>query len=301
MTEAITALRAFNRFFMTHAGALTASFLSTDMTLPEARLLYEIATREPVVAGTIGQELGIDAGYLSRMLRRFATRGWTERGRGSDGRERPVSLTPAGRAAFEGLDARQYARVADALAHLSRPEADALVGALGTARALLGGDLGPVTVRDFRPGDMGGIVMRQGNYYARQYGWVGGLERLQLEVCADFLRDHVPGRTNCWIAERAGIACGEVFLVDAGDGVAQLRLLHVDPIARGAGLGRMLVGRCVDLARAAGYREIMLWTHSVLLPARRIYEAAGFRITETAVHDEFGMPVEGETWRMALG
>lgn len=300
MEQAIAALRAFNRFHTAHVGALNASFLASDMTLPEARLLYEIAMREPVVAGTICSELGIDAGYLSRTLRRFAGRGWIRRNRGSDGRERPVALTPEGRVAFENLDARQYARVADSIAYVTDLEAETLVAALATARSILGDDLGPATIRDFRYGDMGAVVTRQAEYYARYNGWSGSMETLLLDVCAGFLRDHVPGRSNCWIAERGGVMCGSVFVVDAGDNVAQLRLLHVEPLARGLGLGRLLVDRCVALARAAGYREIMLWTHSVLLPARRIYAAAGFEIASTEMHDEFGAPVEGETWRLAL-
>ena len=298
MDQAIDALRRFNRFYTRHVGALDASFLSSDLSLPEARVLYEIATRSPAIASAIGVELAMDAGYLSRVLRRFATRGWVERGRGDDARHRPIQLTAAGRATFEALDARQYARVAAALAPLSPIDGDALIGALKTVETMLGGTGGAAAIRDFRHGDIGGIVARQADYYARQHGWAGGMEGLLLEVCADFLRDHVPGRSNCWIAERDGAVAGSVFVVDAGDGIAQLRLLHVEPHARGLGLGGALVARCVDLARAAGYREIMLWTHSVLEPARRLYEAAGFRIASTEVHDEFGVPVEGETWRL---
>lgn len=155
-------------------------------------------------------------------------------------------------------------------------------------------------IRDFRYGDMGPIVTAQAAFYAREFGWRGDMERLLLEVTHDFLRDHVPGRTNFWIAEIDGIAAGSVFCVDDGDGIARLRLLYLDAIARGAGLGARLVGSCVDFARAAGYRRMTLWTHSVLLPARKLYAAAGFTITATATHDDFGVPVPGETWDLDL-
>ena len=156
------------------------------------------------------------------------------------------------------------------------------------------------TIRDFRPADMAAIVTAQRDYYGAIHEWHGAMEPLLIETTANFVRDHVSGRTNCWIAERNGTMIGTIFCCDAGDGVAQLRLLYVDATARGLGVGAELVRRCVDFARAAGYREIMLWTHSVLLPARRLYAAAGFRITETAVHDTFGKPEPGETWRLAL-
>lgn len=155
-------------------------------------------------------------------------------------------------------------------------------------------------IRDFRYGDMGAIVTAQADYYAREFGWRGDMERLLLEVTHDFLRDHAPGRSNCWIAEVDGTPAGSIFCVDAGAGVAKLRLLYLDDRARGHGLGAALVGACVDFARAAGYRRLTLWTHSVLLPARKLYAAAGFTITATATHDDFGVPVPGETWDLPL-
>ncbi len=162
----------------------------------------------------------------------------------------------------------------------------------------------PYTIRDSRGDDMAGdmawVVRAQADYYAAANGWRGAMEPLLVETTGNFARDYVPGRSNCWIAERGGERVGAIFCVDAGDNIAKLRLLHVDCAARGLGLGQDLVRRCVDFARVAGYREIMLWTHSVLIPARRIYAAAGFVITETAVHDTFGKPEPGETWRLAL-
>ena len=156
------------------------------------------------------------------------------------------------------------------------------------------------SIREFRDGDMGAIVTTQAEFCARAYGWRGDMEILLLQVCGDFLRDHVTGRSNCWIAELDGRFAGSIFCCDTGDGVAQLRLLHIDDAARGHGFGRRLVTICVDFARAAGYRQIMLWTHAVLLPARRLYEEAGFIVTATAAHASFGTPVDGETWTLTL-
>lgn len=155
-------------------------------------------------------------------------------------------------------------------------------------------------IRPFAYGDMARIVLAQTEFYDRTFGWRGNMERLLLQVCGDFLDTHVPGRTQCWIAELGGDFAGSIFCCDAGGDVAQLRLLHVDDAARGQGLGTRLVTDCVDFARSAGYAEIMLWTHAVLLPARRLYAEAGFVITDTATHDEFGRPEPGETWRLGL-
>lgn len=300
MQDAVASLRRFNRFFTRHVGALDAQFLDSELTLPEARVLYEVATRAPVLASDIGAALGIDAGYLSRIVRRFLARGLIARERGTDARERPIVLTAAGRAAFEDLDARQRHLVEASLADASEDALAELMRALDTVRAVLADTLDPVTIRDFRDGDMGRIIAAQSRYYAEVHAWSGGMEALMLDVAATFLRSHVPGRTNCWVAERSGALLGSVFLLDAGSGVAQLRLLHVEAAARGTGLGSTLIARCVDLARSAGYRQVMLWTHSVLLPARRRYEAAGFRLVSTEIHEEFGVPVEGETWVLEL-
>lgn len=300
MDTTVAAYRAFNRFHTRHVGALDANFLGSELTLPEARVLYEIHTRDPAIASDIAAALGMDAGYLSRVLRRFAARGWIARGRASDARRRPITLTDAGHAVQGVLETRQHGRVAASLAHLDKADAASLAAALGAARNLLGEALGAPIIRDVRDGDMGPIISAQARYYAAAHGWSGGMEALMLDVAARFLRTHVPGRTNCWVAERAGALVGSVFLVDAGNDVAQLRLLHVETAARGHGLGTALVARCVDLARSAGYREIMLWTHSVLIPARRIYEAAGFRHVSTEAHHEFGEPVDGETWVLPL-
>jgi DNA-binding MarR family transcriptional regulator/N-acetylglutamate synthase-like GNAT family acetyltransferase len=299
MEDAVTALRAFNRFYTRFAGALDAHYMHSELSLTEARLLYETANRPAPLAAELQADLGLDAGYVSRILRRFQARGWIERGRGEDARRRPISLTQAGRAYFAALDKRTRAEVAARLEKLGEGDRDTLVAALEAVTGLLSGAEAPWHIRTFRTGDLYTIAARQSVLY-EPYGWKRPMEVLQGEVTTAFLRDFKPGREQCWIAERAGMMAGAVMLVDAGDDVGQLRLLHVEPWARGLGIGSALVGECVAFARGAGYVKMRLWTHTILASARRIYEAAGFTIVETAYHDEFGEPVQGETWELAL-
>jgi DNA-binding MarR family transcriptional regulator/GNAT superfamily N-acetyltransferase len=299
MEDAVIAVRAFNRFYTRFAGALDAHYMDSELSLAEARLLYEIASRPAPLAAELQAELGLDAGYVSRILRRFAARGWIERGRGEDARRRPISLTGQGRLTFDAIDARTRAQVAQRIERLSGGDRETLVEALGAVTGLLGGGEAPWHIRTFRTGDLATIAARQSILY-EPYGWGRPMEILQGEITTAFLRDFKPGREQCWVAERAGLMAGAVLLVDAGDNVGQLRLLHVEPWARGNGIGGALVTGCVDFARLVGYDLVRLWTHTILQSARRIYEAAGFRITETAMHDEFGAPVQGETWELEL-
>ena len=300
MDTTVAALRAFNRFHTRFTGVLEPRFLGSDLGVTEARVLYEMAQADGVAAVALGQALALDPGYLSRMLKRFAARGWIAPAP-AGGRRRPLALTAAGRDKFAAIDAAQRARVEARVAPLSPAERDHLTAALGTARALLGGGGRDWMLRPFATGDLGVIASRQSILYKESNGWGAGMERLVLQVCGDFLRDHVPGRSGCWVADRDGAVAGSVFVVDAGDGVAQLRLLYVEPSARGLGIGRALVDRCVDFARHAGYRELMLWTHSVLTPARALYASTGFVHRSTDLHHEFGEPVDGETWALPLG
>ena len=299
MDEAITALRAFNRFYTRFAGALDAHYMDSELSLTEARLLYEIANRPAPLAAGLQADLGLDAGYVSRILRRFQAKGWIERGRGEDARRRPISLTSAGRAYFAALDRRTRAEVAARVERLSEGDRDTLVAALEAVTGLLSGKDAPWRIRTFRTGDLYTIAARQSVLY-EPYGWKRPMEVLQGEVTTAFLRDFRPGREQCWVAERAGMMAGAVMLVDAGDNVGQLRLLHVETWARGLGIGAALVAECVRFAREAGYARMRLWTHTILASARRIYEANGFEIVETAMHDEFGEPVQGETWELDL-
>ncbi|MEO9132144.1 MAG: helix-turn-helix domain-containing GNAT family N-acetyltransferase, partial [Sphingomonas sp.] len=271
----MSSLRAFNRFYTHFSGALDARFLGRPLTLAEARMLYEIATREGPVAVDLQQALGLDAGYASRILRKFESSGWIERGRGADARRRPISLTTAGRAAFADLDQRQRAVLEARIETLGEIDQRALVTALDTARGLLSNETKHgYTVRTFTTGDMGMITARQAITYRESHGWGPLMEVLLGDVTSRFLRDYREGRDQCWVAESGGVMAGSVFVVDAGDGVAQLRLLYVEPWARGMGIGGDLVGRCVTFAREAGYGTLRLWTHTVLDSARRLYAGA---------------------------
>lgn len=299
MTDAVAAVRAFNRFYMRFAGALDAHYMASELSLAEARLLYEIAHRDAPVATDLQAVLGLDAGYVSRMLRRFQAKGWIARGRGSDARRRPITLTDEGRAMFAALDARTRAATEARIEGLTGGDRETLVAALAAVTGLLSGKEAPWHIRAFRTGDLALIASRQSILY-EPYGWKRPMEVLQGEVTTAFLRDFKPGREQCWVAERAGMMAGAVMLVDAGAEVAQLRLLHVEPWARGLGIGGALVRECVVFARDTGYSKVRLWTHSVLLSARRIYQGQGFRIVETAEHHEFGKPEMGEIWELDL-
>lgn len=301
MDSTIPALRAFNRFHTKFSGALDQRFLGSALSLAEGRLLYEIATRDQPVAIDLQQVIGLDAGYASRMLRKFEANGWIERGRGEDARRRPIALTAAGREMFADLDKRQRDLLEQRIAPLAEADRRVLVAALDTARGLLSsGESAGYTVRTFGPGDMGMITARQAILYNESHGWAAPMEVLLGDVTSAFLRDYQAGREQCWIAESGGVMAGSIFVVDAGNGVAQLRLLYVEPWARGMGIGGDLVGRCVAFARKAGYSTLRLWTHSVLLSARRIYAAEGFVIVKTEIHHEFGKPEQGEIWELAL-
>jgi DNA-binding MarR family transcriptional regulator/N-acetylglutamate synthase-like GNAT family acetyltransferase len=302
MDDAIDAIRTFNRFFTQHVGAIDARFLNTDASLPEARLLFEIARREPVTANVLQGVLGLDRGYLSRLIARIETRGLITRHRmDDDGRARSVALTPAGREAFSLIDQRQRAAVAHDLGRLSPVEQDDLVQALTKARLLLDRQgAGDLRIRPARAGEVSQVAARQSMLYAASQGWGRELEVLEAKTVAAFLRDFKPGREQCWVAEIDGAMAGAVFLTDEGHGTARLRLLHVEPFARRRGVGDALVRECIGFAREKGYAQISLWTHTVLDAARRIYSRNGFECISTEVHHEFGEPVQGETWRIML-
>ena len=302
MDTTLQTLRAFNRFHTRFVGVLDAHCLDSEMSLAEARLLYEIATGGEVLAVDLQESLGLDPGYASRMLRRFEKSGWIERGRGTDARRRPIRLTAEGGTVFAELDRRQRRVLESRLEPLGPTDRRVLMTALDTARTLLSSSgTSAYAVRDFRAGDMGMITARQAIIYHEANGWGAPMEALIGEVTARFLRDFKPGQDQCWIAESAGVMAGSVFVVDAGDGVAQLRLLYVEPWARGLGIGGDLVARCVAFAQQAGYTTLRLWTHSVLESARRIYAAAGFRLVSTEIHSALGKPEQGEIWEMSLG
>jgi DNA-binding MarR family transcriptional regulator/GNAT superfamily N-acetyltransferase len=307
MDDALATVRAFNRFYTLFVGALDPEFLGTQMSLPEARVLFEIAQGagqggEGPVAADIRATLDMDAGYLSRVLRRFESRGWIRRAPvEGDGRRRAIALTPDGRTAFDILDGRQRAKVEAVLARLTAYQRTDLVASLNAARSLLAPpEQRSFSLRTFRPGDMGLIAARQSMLYRETYGWGPGIEVNIGEVTAAFLRDLKPGREQCWVAEVDGVMAGSIFLTDDGGGLSRLRLLYVEPFARGLGIGDTLVAACIAFARDVGFDAIWLWTHTILDSARRIYAAHGFQIADVHMHEEFGEPIQGENWRLAL-
>jgi DNA-binding MarR family transcriptional regulator/GNAT superfamily N-acetyltransferase len=300
----IAAVRRFNRFYTVKLGVLSDPFLNTSFSLTEGRLLHALAHHDGATATWLGRELDLDAGYLSRILRDLERQGLIVRNPSrQDGRQVMISLTSDGRDAFEPLNKASQAAIGTMLAPLADGDQDRLVAAMRVISALLGEtpEPGPAFVlRSHRPGDMGWITARHGALYSEEYGLNHKMEAYVAEVVAKFLRDFDPTREHCWIAEQDGAPIGSVFIVKESDGIARLRILIVEPKARGLGVGRRLVEECVRFARRAGYGEITLWTHSILIAARRIYDSVGFRIVDTETHDEFGPELVGETWSLRL-
>jgi DNA-binding MarR family transcriptional regulator/GNAT superfamily N-acetyltransferase len=297
----IAAVRRFNRFYTSRIGVL--HYLGSDFSLAEVRILYELAHRPtPPTAARLGKDLSLDAGYLSRLLRGFERRGLIARTRSdADGRRSHLALTAAGRAAFAPLGARSHDEMAALLTPLPEADQRRVIEAMETIEAVLGGDgPPPFILRPHRPGDMGWVVQRHGALYAQEYGWDERFEALVASIVAKFVERSDPARERCWIAEKDGEPVGSVFLVKKSKTVAQLRLLIVDPKARGLGIGARLVGECERFARETGYRTITLWTNSVLTAARRIYEAAGYTLIDAERHRSFGHELVGETWEKTL-
>lgn len=304
-SDQVRAVRAFNRFYTHRLGLLEEGLLDSRFTLTEARVLYELAQRGATTAGEVGGFLGLDAGYLSRILRKFEADGLLERQRSDiDARSATLTLTERGRAAFAPLDRASAAQVAAMLEALPAAGRGRLVESMATVRQLLGGEGGSAVVRlrDHRPGDIGWAVERHGALYADEFGWDASFEGLVAEILGGFLRHHDPARERAWIAEVDGARAGCVFLVrNAEDAAAaQLRCLLVEPWARGLGLGRRLVESCIGFAREAGYRRMLLWTNDVLVSARRIYQAAGFELIAEEPHRSFGHDLVGQTWQLEL-
>ena len=300
----IEAVRRFNRFYTRQVGALGEGHLDTPFSLTEARVVYELAQRETATATELGQELGLDAGYLSRILRGFHERGLIDRRPSeTDARQTRLSLTAAGRAEFAALDAAARRDVGAMLGALPDAEQQRLVGAMHAIEGLLGARTEPrepFILRPPNPGDLGWVVQSHGALYAREYGWDARFEGLVAGVVGDYVRSFDPARERCWIAEVDGWNAGSIFLVRGTDEVAKLRLLLVEPAARGLGIGRRLVDECIAFAREAGFRRITLWTQENLVTARRIYQNAGFRLAATEVHNNFGVDLTAETWEMDL-
>jgi DNA-binding MarR family transcriptional regulator/GNAT superfamily N-acetyltransferase len=301
-------VRRFNRFYTRQIGVLNEGMLRTPFSLSEARVLYEIAHQDRPTATDICLALGIDAGYLSRMLREFKRRGLVSTRRAqNDGRQRLLTLTPQGRRTVATLDTRSRREVAALLGHQSPVGQRRLLDAMQTIRSLLGDPAQasqepepPYTLRTHRPGDMGWVVHRHGAVYAAEYGWDERFEAFVASIVARFIERFDATCERCWIAERHGEIVGSVFLVRHTKTVAKLRLLLVEPSARGLGLGTRLVDECIRFAREVGYRRMTLWTNSILDAARHVYEKAGFRRVGRESQHRFGHDLVFETWELTL-
>lgn len=302
--ERIDAVRAFNRFYTRQIGLLDEGLLKSPFSLTEARVLYELAHHDGLVASDLVRDLGLDAGYVSRLLKKFEERGLVERAATeNDARRSSIALTQVGRDAFAPLNKDSHAQVQALLDKLPPAEQDRLVKAMGTVQRLLGDQPEPrvpYVLRPLQVGDIGWVTRRQGLIYAQDYGWDETYEALVAEILAEFVRKFDPKWERAWIAEREGEVVGSVFLVRKSDAVAKLRLLYVEPSARGLGIGKRLVDECIGFARAKGYRTLTLWTNDILVSARRIYQAAGFELAEEERHHSFGKDLVGQTWNLAL-
>lgn len=304
LEQRVGAVRRFNRLYTRRIGVLRDNFLDSSYSLAEARVLYELARREQLTATEVAADLGLDHGYLSRILRGFAERGLVAKAPSpSDRRQSLLSLTVKGRLAFAQVDQRSQSEIADMIGKLSPADQERLIGAMRTIESVLSETAPepPYMLRPPRAGDMGWIVSRHGALYREEYGWDEQLEALTAEIVAAFIRNCDGKRERGWIAERDGENVGCVLLVKETDEIARLRLLLVEPKARGLGIGARLVEETLRFAREAGYRTITLWTHSVLTAARTIYERAGFKLVASREHDEFGKTLVGETWELKLG
>jgi DNA-binding MarR family transcriptional regulator/GNAT superfamily N-acetyltransferase len=334
--EQIARVRAFNRDYTRRIGVLADGLLDSPYSLTEVRVMYEIAHRNGITAGELAEELDLDRGYLSRLLKGFETKRLLARQASQeDGRRQHLRLTPAGRRVFEPLESRSQEQVKALLAGMDDERRGAVLEAMEVIQGALGGTHGQerqrgaagghatastrasgaerqsndahpgersaaVTLRAHRPGDMGWVVQRHGEVYFREYGWTEEFEALVAEITVEFIRKLDPSRERCWIAEHDGQRAGCIFLVAKDAATAKLRLLLVEPEARGLGVGRALVTECVKFAREAGYQKIVLWTQENLSAARHLYTQAGFQVTAREPHRSFGHDLVAETWELEL-
>jgi DNA-binding MarR family transcriptional regulator/GNAT superfamily N-acetyltransferase len=303
ISSSAAALRHFNRFYTAQIGLLDRDLLGSGHSLSEARVLYELALGNGLTAGDLSKRLGLDPGYLSRMLAGFEKKDLVARRRSAeDGRVAHLALTEKGRAAFAELDARSQSAAESLMARLGETARGDMVAALKTVESNIGagGQDAEIILRPHRIGDMAWIVHRQARLYHEEYGWDLGYEALILDICGRFLREFKPERETAFIAERGGEIIGGVFVVEESAEAAKLRLLYVEPSVRGNGLGRRLVDACIAFAREKGYARLNLWTNDILIEARRIYEKAGFQLVDEAPHHSFGKDLTGQGWSLDL-
>jgi DNA-binding MarR family transcriptional regulator/GNAT superfamily N-acetyltransferase len=303
--DPVQALRRFNRFYTAEIGVVNEHLVDSEFSLSEMRVLYELAHRDHPTAGALCKELGLDAGYLSRILGAFEKRGLLARTESrSDARQNLLSLTALGRKTFAPLESRWQEQMVHLLNNVSFTDRKRLVEAMHTVEAILGGkqrNTPSYLLRPHRPGDMGWVVHRHGVLYSQEYAYDQRFEALVAEIVADFVQNFDPKRDACWMAERDGEIVGSIFLVKQSKTVAKLRLLLVEPSARGMGIGKRLIEECVRFARQAGYKKILLWTQSELHAARHLYKQAGFKLAGEKRHDSWGRKgLVAETWELRL-
>jgi DNA-binding MarR family transcriptional regulator/N-acetylglutamate synthase-like GNAT family acetyltransferase len=306
--DRIAIVRRFNRFYTRQLGVLRKTYLDSPYSLGEARVLYEIANGEAPTASDIGRALDLDAGYLSRTLRNFEQRGLIERqASAGDARQSHLTLSARGRKSFAPLERRSQRDTAAMLARLKPTDEARLIAAMNTIETLLDGaaEHNPASERRYilrapKPGDFGWIVKRHAELYGREYGWIAPFEGVCAQIVADFVNKFDRKRERCWIAEMNSENVGSIMLAKETESVARIRLLLVDPKARGLGLGQHLTDECIRFARRAGYKKMTLWTHSVLTAARHIYQKAGFKLMRTERHRSWGRPVVSEHWDLKL-
>jgi DNA-binding MarR family transcriptional regulator/N-acetylglutamate synthase-like GNAT family acetyltransferase len=304
----VDTVRRFNRFYTRAIGVLQEGWLGGPFSLTETRVLYELAHRERPTSTVVRNSLDLDAGYLSRILSSFEKRGLVEKiPSEDDGRQTLLALTAEGRQQFTPLEERTIQQVDGMLSKLSESEQRQLISAMHTIEQILSpeGDpqlsvKTPYLLRPHQSGDMGWVVHRQGVLYAQEYGYNEQFEALVAEIVAEFIQHYDPKRERCWIPEKDGEVVGSVFLIAKSKTVAKLRLLYVEPSARGLGIGSRLVAECVRFARQAGYKKIVLWTQSELDAARHIYKKAGFRLMQKKPHHSFSKDLVAETWELSL-
>ncbi|WP_416898246.1 MAG: GNAT family N-acetyltransferase [Minwuia sp.] len=305
MDHTIAEVRDFTRFYTRRLGVLKEGLLDTDLPLPLARIVFELAQTSSLTGGALSKDLALDPAYVSRLIKQLERRGLiAKRASETDGREKLIELTEAGRACFADLDARSRAEVAGLLQDLAPAEHAELTAAMGRVRGLLErGDDGrqpPFILRPHRPGDIGWVISRHGALYAEEYGWDITFEAMVAEIAGRFITEFQPGWEHCWIAERHGQNVGSVFVVKESDEVAKLRMLIVEPSARGLKIGETLVDTVIGFARAKGYRMLTLWTNDCLHAARRIYQKKGFVLVEEEKHHSFGVDLVGQNWDLTL-
>ena len=304
LARQIEAARRFNRFYTQRIGVLDEGLLESPFSLTEVRVMYELAHRRGVGAAELARELGLDKGYLSRILKRFRAKNWLAHSvADDDGRRHVLALTAPGRRAFAPLERRSQRQVRAMLAPLGAAQRQRVLDAMRTIEQDLvtnNESAAAIVLRGHRPGDIGWVVQRHGELYAREYGWNEEFEALVAEIAAKFIRDLDTARERCWIAERDGVRLGCIFLVAQSKTTAKLRLLLVEPETRGHGLGKRLIDECIAFARKAGYRRIVLWTQDNLDAARHLYARAGFRKTGEEKHRSFGKDLIAQTWALNL-